>query len=96
MPNGQDADIGGERAGLQDKRYLDQILADFALRGGCAGVGYTRGAVTRHEFDEEVDADEGCEDAAWVDGREPGDVVEEACEDEVVCAGPDGACRYVS
>ena len=91
MPDGEDGDVGAEGAGLEDEGDFDQVLSDLSFAFGGAGVCDSGGAVAGHDFDEEVDPDESCEDAAWVDGREPGDVVEEAGEDEVVCSRPDGS-----
>lgn len=60
VPNGQDRDVGGESAGLQDEGDFDQDLAGFVLRRADGGVGRFGSAVGYHYFDQEVDADEGC------------------------------------
>jgi hypothetical protein len=52
--------------------------------GGVCSLG---GAVIGLDLDEGVERDEGCPDAARMEGREVGDVIEDTAEDEIV-----GAC----
>lgn len=90
MPEGENGHVCGESAGLQNEGDFDEDFAGLVLGGADGGVGGFGGAVGDQDFDEEVDAHEGRQDPAWVKGREPGDVVEGAGEDEVCCAGVDG------
>lgn len=94
MPECEDCHVSGESAGLQDERDLDQNFARHVFRWAVGGVSCFGGAVGDHELDEEVDADESCEDAARVEWREPWDVVEGTGEDEVGCTGVDWSAEW--
>lgn len=59
VPDGEDGHVCGESAGLQDEGDFDEDFASFVLGGADACVCRFGCAIGYHEFDEEVDADEG-------------------------------------
>ena len=89
MPKGKNSHISRESASLQDERDLDQDLACHVFCRAVGGIGSFGCTVGDHELDEQVDTDERCQNSARMEGREPGNVVEGAGEEEVRCAGVD-------
>ena len=86
-----DAEAEGHGRQLEEHGRAEEVAAEVLLGLREAGVGDVGAGDAGENADEDVDAEEGGDDAAGVEGRVVGDVVEEAAEDEVVGAFVDGA-----
>ena len=86
---GSEHDKGNEAGGLQDQRDLEKALTDLAVLLVKACIDQTNDAIDGKRFDDRIQAKEGCEHTAWVQGREIGNVEQDARQDEVVCQGID-------
>ena len=64
VPDDKDDQVSGESARLQDQRNLDQNLACHVFGSAVRGVRRFGCAIGDHDLDQEVYADEGCQDTS--------------------------------
>lgn len=76
-----------EHDDLKDHTGPSDVLAGLYLLGRDVWVGEPGGAVGEDNFTYDVQGDEGCEDAAWVNGGQIGHVVHGPSEDYVQPSG---------